>query len=527
VIEVREARAGDVAAIRDIFQACYGPDYPYSQFYDLEELTRLVYSDHQLLLVAEDTGSRRMLGTGSVVLEIGAFSDLIGEFGRLAVLPDARQVGVGRLLMNARLARVRDRLHVGLVEARLANPYSLRIAESSGFVPVGVLPIKMRLQERESFCLLVQYFGDALSLRRNHPHVIPEVYPMAQLALAHCALPCDAIVDEASNAYPDAADLSLRELTTEGYATLLRIERGRVRHREIFGPLRLHDGLFRLQSERSHYLLAMDHDRIMGAIGWNRNGVDQILRVFELIALDDPIARFLLAGLERTCREEGQTSLVEIDVSAYAPRMQRTLLELGFLPTAYVPAMVFSEVERLDIVRMVRLFVPPEFSAPALSPRAQAIADAALKPFVSQRVLPEIERVVSELPLFRGLEPEQVRRLASACLVARFSSGDTILEEGGREATLFILLKGEADIRRAGARHRVGVVRGGECLGEMSMLTGQPHSASAWATQATEAATLSHRNLAELIRVRPDIGLVMFRNLAIGLGAKLGRVPAT
>jgi hypothetical protein len=28
-----------------------------------------------------------------------------------------------------------------------------------------------------------------------------------------------------------------------------------------------------------------------------------------------------------------------------------------------------------------------------------------------------------------------------------------------------------------------------------------------------------------LIRTRPDIGLVIFRNLAIGLGAKLGRTP--
>ena len=35
--------------------------------------------------------------------------------------------------------------------------------------------------------------------------------------------------------------------------------------------------------------------------------------------------------------------------------LQRNLLELNFLPAAYVPAMVFHEVERLDIVRMVRL----------------------------------------------------------------------------------------------------------------------------------------------------------------------------
>jgi CRP-like cAMP-binding protein len=186
---------------------------------------------------------------------------------------------------------------------------------------------------------------------------------------------------------------------------------------------------------------------------------------------------------------------------------------------------VFSDVERLDIIRMVRLFVPPEFSAVALSPRAQSVADTVLRPFVSQRVLPEIERVVSELPIFEGLEREQVRRVAGACRIARFSNGETILEEGGRDATLFFLLKGEADIRRAGTRQRVGVVRAGECLGEMSLLTGEPHSASAVAARATEAATLGHVDLMAIIRARPDIGLVIFRNLAIGLGAKLGRAP--
>jgi CRP-like cAMP-binding protein len=59
----------------------------------------------------------------------------------------------------------------------------------------------------------------------------------------------------------------------------------------------------------------------------------------------------------------------------------------------------------------------------------------------------------------------------------------------------------------------------------MSLLTGEPHSASAVATQPTEAAALSHSDLTGLVRARPDIGLVIFRNLAIGLGAKLGRAP--
>lgn len=522
MITIRDATIGDTPAIRDIFEATYGHDYPYAQFYDLDGIARLIYSDHQVLLVAEDAETGQVVGTASVVLDIGALSDLVAEFGRLAVLPTARKGGIGRLLMDERIRRVRDRLHVGLLDARLAHPYSLRIAETSGFAAVGLLPLQMRMQQPESFCLLAQHFGDALSLRRNHPRLIPEVCALAQLALAHCGLAPDVIVDEASSAYP-SRELAVRELTTEGYTSLVRIERGRVRHREIFGPLQLHQGMFKLRAEQSHYLLALDGDRIVGAVGWNRNPVDRVLRIFELIALDDGVAGFLLARLERERREDGQTTLIEVDVSAHAPRMQRTLLELGFLPCAYIPAMVFSDVERLDIVRMVRLFVPPDFAATTLSPRAQEVADVVLPLFQSRHVLPQIERAVTALPLFQGLDPDQVRRVASACRTLRIAPGEAIIREGGDDRTLFVLLDGSATVRRLDAAQAVGAVGAGECLGEMSLLTGEPHSATAVAAQPTEAATLTHAEFAALVRVRPDIGLQVFRNLAVGLGRKLSR----
>src|SRR5262249_15675175 len=97
MITVREADGRDVAAIRDIFLACYGTDYCDPRYYDAALLTRLVYSDSALTLVAEETG--RVIGTASVDLEVGARSDLVGEFGRLAVHPEARHRGAAKLLM--------------------------------------------------------------------------------------------------------------------------------------------------------------------------------------------------------------------------------------------------------------------------------------------------------------------------------------------------------------------------------------------------------------------------------------------
>lgn len=73
----------------------------------------------------------------------------------------------------------------------------------------------------------------------------------------------------------------------------------------------------------------------------------------------------------------------------------------------------------------------------------------------------------------------------------------------------------------------MGVVRGGECLGELSFLTGGNHSATAHAVTRIEAAVLDRPDLLELIRLRPDIGLYIYRNLAVGAGEKLKRMDGS
>jgi GNAT superfamily N-acetyltransferase len=524
MITVREAAGRDVPAIQEIFLASYGTDYTDRRYYDESLLTRLVYSDDSLLLVAEDSKSGRVVGTASVDLEVGAHSDLVGEFGRLAVHPDWRQHGVGKLLMSERLRCVQDRLQVGLVEARVAHPYSVKIAEAHQFAAVGFLPQRWRLQGGESLALLARHFGDALALRRNHPRILPEVYPLAHLALENCALTPDLIVDEAASAYPPEGPYTVEELTTEGYASLLRIARGRVRHREIFGPVRLHYGIFKLQARRSRYLIAREDGQIAGAVGFILDPLDHAVRVFELISLHDGVIRPLLNNLERACREEWGGCLIEVDVSAHASRMQRTLLELGLLPVAYVPALVFDEVERLDVIKMLRLPAPPQVVTEGLSPRCRAVADLVLRHFRSRSVLPQVAAAVGRLPLFAGLSAEQIVRLAGVCGLATFEPGEVVFRQGQADARMHVVLQGDVAVAVTGTAEPVGMVESGECLGEMSLLTTAAHSATATARTRVETAVLGHEDLAELIRLRPDIGLHIYRNLAVGMGQKLKRV---
>ena len=98
MISIRSTEERDILQIRETFLAVYGEDYPHQEFCDEKWLKRSLFNDHGLILVAEDPETGRIVGTASVLFEFRAHSDLVGEFGRLAVHPDFRERGVGKLL---------------------------------------------------------------------------------------------------------------------------------------------------------------------------------------------------------------------------------------------------------------------------------------------------------------------------------------------------------------------------------------------------------------------------------------------
>jgi GNAT superfamily N-acetyltransferase len=523
MIRVREAREEDVGQIREIFLAVYGTDYPHRELYDELWLKRSVFTDDALILVAEDTDAGRVVGTASVLFDFGAHSDLVGEFGRLAVHPDYRRMQVGKLLMDKRLEAIKNRLHVGLVVARTVHPYAQRISLAQGFIAAGFLPLKHFFRHRESFALLARYFGDALTLRRNNPRIIPEAYALANLVMSRSPFTPDFIVDEDSASYPSGGDYRLEQLHAEGYPALLRIERGRVRNREIFGPMRLDYGFFKLQARQTNYFLARFDGQIVGAVGYTMDPVEHTVRVFELIALADDVVRFLLAELERKCREEMGIEYIEIDVSAYAPRMQRTLLELNFLPVAYVPAMVFYQVERLDILKMVRLNKLQDLGPLGLTEPVQAVADVVMRGFSTCVIAPRMARAIKEVPLFHGMNTEQATRLAGVCTVKNLRTGERLFTGHDPADRLYVVLQGQVAISGGSSAEIIGSIHTGETCGEVSLLSAKPHSATAIAVNDIEVAELPRRDLEDLIRRRPDIGVIIYRNLAVGLGDKLLR----
>ena len=138
-------------------------------------------------------------------------------------------------------------------------------------------------------------------------------------------------------------------------------------------------------------------------------------------------------------------------------------------------------------------------------------------------IAPRMARAIKEVPLFHGMNTEQATRLAGVCTVKSMRRGERLFAEHDPTDRLYVVLQGRVIISGGPSPAIIGTIHTGETCGEVSLLSARPHSATATAMGHIEVAELLRRDLEDLIRRRPDIGVIIYRNLAVGLGEKLLR----
>ncbi|MCP5096142.1 MAG: GNAT family N-acetyltransferase [Chloroflexi bacterium] len=518
-ISVRAVTEADLEGIRELFYRSYGEDYPYKEFYNDEWLKRSIYQDSYLFLLAELEGY--VVGTASIYFEVGAYADLCGEFGRLAVHPDYRGRGVGSALMKARLEFANNRLHFGLTECRTAHPFAQQISEKFDLRPIGFLPQKVLLDKRESLVMMARIFGPAHELRSNHPRVIPEVFLLGQHALQNMGLKNDLIAVDDVDGYPIGTGFYVEELSETLLPYLLRIERGRLSRRHVFGNLQLSYGLFLLESRNSRYLVAREDDQIVGAVGFTFDHIGRSIKVLELIDLRDDVAGFLLKELDRWAQAIYKAEYVEITVSAYWPNIQRTLSNLGFVPVAYCPSFVFHEVERLDTIKMAKLYVPLDIDGATLTPASQEIFELVRKGFEEKRLGISVNETTRHMAIFEGLEEGELSKIAGLCQVIEYAADAVILRAGESGNMFFMVKDGRLNIFSPDNSTLIGHVEPGDFLGEISLVSRQPFTATAVAATNVKLIALKYQDFENLINRYPRIGMRVMRNIAISVGEKL------
>jgi N-acetylglutamate synthase-like GNAT family acetyltransferase len=526
---IRMATENDVDSVKNLFVTVYGKDYPFTQFYDTSWLKKAVFDDDTLFWVAENQG--RIVGTISTLLTVGTLSDLIGEFGRLVVDPAVRGKNIGTRLFETAINSVRSMIQFGFAEARTAHIGSQKILERCGFVSVGFEPVKYKLQDRESVVIYGRLFGQNPDLRRNHPRVIPEVAPLAMRVLEDIGIGSDVVVVEEEDGYPAAeefnspagqTDFEIEDLSEQGWSPLLRIERGRVKGREVFGNLSLAHGFFKIKTQSTRYLMARQGGAVVGGLGFTHDPIDQKVRIFELIGIHDQIKGKLLRKAEQIAREDLNAFYIEADVNAYTPAIQRTLERIGFMAAAYCPSMVFEEVERLDVIRMAKLTVPYFREEIPLTDSAGQIREFIERSLEDRREGGLVAQAAKATELFQRLDEGDIYHLAQLGALRSLAEGEYLIHQDETGDRIYIILSGT--MRVLIDKKEVGRIGFGETVGEMALLKAEPRMADVIALEDSQVVEIRCSDLLRLMNKRPRLGSVVMRNLAGDLSEKLRKI---
>jgi CRP-like cAMP-binding protein len=109
--------------------------------------------------------------------------------------------------------------------------------------------------------------------------------------------------------------------------------------------------------------------------------------------------------------------------------------------------------------------------------------------------------------LFKSMSAEHLKLLVTRCPMQHYGTGETIIREGADGASMFVLVGGEAavSVSTGGEPTRVATLRGGDCFGEMSLLTGETRSASVNALTDCEVMEITKSVFGDAIQRDPEL----------------------
>ncbi len=147
--------------------------------------------------------------------------------------------------------------------------------------------------------------------------------------------------------------------------------------------------------------------------------------------------------------------------------------------------------------------------------------------------MPEPSRTMSEIdtmltlrrvPLFEGLDPEDLQRIATTCLERVYAAGAALVREGELGDELIVIVEGSVRVVQAASDGTERLIRrygAGDHIGELAILRERPRIATVIAEgDGVRAQVINGESLKAILRERPEAAMAMLATLAERISAQ-------
>lgn len=143
------------------------------------------------------------------------------------------------------------------------------------------------------------------------------------------------------------------------------------------------------------------------------------------------------------------------------------------------------------------------------------------------RVLRTVPELLGQVPLFKGLSPNERERLAVRCRRRQCLGGEIVFHEGDPGDALFVVVLGHVNIERTdddGGVVHIARRGPGDHFGELALLDALPRSADAVADGVCELLVLAGTDMRRFAEEHPSAAWAMLRGLAARLREATDRI---
>lgn len=137
----------------------------------------------------------------------------------------------------------------------------------------------------------------------------------------------------------------------------------------------------------------------------------------------------------------------------------------------------------------------------------------------TQRTLTDLDTMLllRRVPLFEGLAPEDLQRVALASEERGWADGEPLMREGDLGDEMVVLVSGSVRVTRAepdGGEREVRRYTAGEHIGELAVLRERPRAATVTAEGPVRGLIIGGAALTSILRERPGAAMAMLATLA-------------